>query len=171
MIFKKIHKLFIGETFNWKVSLAPDQIEKILSARDQGKYFNSPAGITVLVKNHKFSFYKITIGDIPMSYNHMAHMLVGYIEQTETGSKVTARFQLPFFISLLLIFLLVIPSFITIVIILIDLRNHHVDKNTLFIFFPMAIMLTMKFLRKLAVKDEKKIISLMNDCFYPYQIK
>jgi hypothetical protein len=171
-MLQKLRQLFIGETYEWDVSLSPDQVEVVLREKDQGTYFNSPAGITVLVKNRKFSFYKITIGNIPMSYNHMAHMLVGYIEGKKNNqSSITARFQLPFFIAILFIFLLIIPLFGAIIVLIIAIKNHHVNNQSLIIFFPLTVLFSMRFLRKLAIKDEVKIIAIVNDCFDPFKIK
>ena len=168
-MLKKLRQLFIGETFAWNLSISPKEVEKILSEKDLGIYFNSSAGITVIVKNRKFSFYKITIGNIPMSYNHMAHMLVGYIEESSNGSRVSARFQLPFFITLLFIFLLIIPLFGSIIAMIIAIKNYQLSKNLLFIFFSLAVFLTMGFLRKMAAKDEHKIISFFKDSLDKYK--
>lgn len=178
MIFNYITKIFIGETFEWNVSIKPDQVLKELGAKNQGSFFErmfSP-GISVRARGNKFSFSKMSIGNLPMSGNAYTHVLVGRVVETPIGSKVSAFFRLPIHVFIFSTFWLsgaMLGGFVGGVLGLIKSKqtgNYEQLPLIMFFFlFPISGIFMLNLFRSMAQKNEKEIIQIINDCLEQYK--
>jgi hypothetical protein len=179
MIWKHISRIFIGERFEWNVSLKPEQVLSDLRGKNQGSFIErmfSP-GVSARASGNKFSFSKMSIGNIPMSGNAFTHVLVGKVEEAPYGSKVTAHFRLPIHVFVFATFWLGLAYAVGFVggigsaIETINKGNYSGLGNSAFMtIFPIFGTLFLHVFRKMAARNENEIITMVSEYMESHKV-